>query len=70
VPVPPAVGEPLSEPGAGHLPTELGLESTAGFVGAAGHRLLKLAQLRLRVGLERAGESGDQSHSGLSVLST
>ena len=69
VPVAPAVGEPLAEPGAGDLPAQLGLEAAAGVAGAGRHRALDVAQLRLHVRLERAGESGNQFHGGLSVVS-
>jgi hypothetical protein len=58
VPVPPAVGEPLAEPGARHLPAKLGLEAAAGFAGAGRHRTFDLAQLGLQVRLQRAVDRG------------
>jgi hypothetical protein len=58
VPVPPAVGEPLPETGAGHLPAELGPEAAARLAGAGGDCALDVAQLGLQVRLERAGDGG------------
>jgi hypothetical protein len=60
----PANGEPLAQPGAGHLPAQLGPETTAGFASAAGHRALDVAQLGLHFCLERAGNGGGEFHSG------
>jgi hypothetical protein len=54
VPVAPAVGEPLAQPGARHLAPELGLEAAAGLAGAGGDRAFDIAQLGLHVCLERA----------------
>jgi hypothetical protein len=62
VPVAPAVGEPLAEPGARHLTAQLGPEAAAGVPRAGRHRALEVAQLRLHIGLQGAGESGDELH--------
>jgi hypothetical protein len=62
--IPPANGEPLAQPGAGHLPAQLGPETTAGFASAAGHRALDVAQLGLHVRLERAGNGRSELHRG------
>jgi hypothetical protein len=50
--VPPAVGEPLAEPGARNLPPQLGLEPAAGVARPGGHGALDATQLRLHVRLE------------------
>jgi hypothetical protein len=60
--VAPAVGEPLAELGAPDLPAQLGLEPAAGVASAAGHRALEVAQLRLHVRLQRAGDGGGKFH--------
>ena len=44
--VAPAVGEPLAEPGAGHLPAELGLEALACLLGARSDRPLDAPAIR------------------------
>ena len=62
VPLAPADGEPLAEPGAGHLPAELGPEAAASVAGAAGHRALEVAQLRPHVRLERARDDTCELH--------
>jgi hypothetical protein len=51
------------------LPTEFGLAAAAGLAGAGRNRAFDLAQLHLHVRLQRAGESGNQFHGGLSVVS-
>jgi hypothetical protein len=61
--VAPAVREPLAEPGAGHLPAELGPEAAAGVAGAGRHRALDVAQIGLHVRLERVGDRGSQLHA-------
>jgi hypothetical protein len=58
VPVAPAVGEPLAEPGARDLPAKLRLQALACRPGARSDRPRKVAQLRLHVRLERTGEAG------------
>jgi hypothetical protein len=45
VPVAPAVGESLAEPGVRDLPAELGPETAAGRARAAGDRALDVAKL-------------------------
>ena len=62
VPVAPAVGEPLAEPGAGDLTAQLGLEAAAGVASTGRHRALDVAQLGLHVRLERAGEGSGKLH--------
>ena len=64
VPVAPAVGEPLAEPGARDLTPEFGLEPAAGVARPGGHGALDVAQLRLHVCLERTGDSGSELHRG------
>ena len=53
--VPPAVGEPLAEPGARDLAAQLGFEAAAGFASADRHRTLDVAKL----GLARRRERND-----------
>ena len=60
--VAPAVGEPLAEPGAGHLAAELGPEAAAGVARTGNCRPLDVAQLRLHVRLQGAGESRGELH--------
>jgi hypothetical protein len=60
--VAPAVGEPLAEPGAGHLPAQLGLEALACRLGASSHRPLEAAQLGLQVSLQRVSDGGNELH--------
>jgi hypothetical protein len=60
--VAPAVGEPLPEPGARNLPAQLGLEPAAGVARPGRHRALEVAQLRLHVRLQRAGDGGGKFH--------
>ena len=67
--VAPAVGEPLPETGAPDLPAKLGLEAAAGIAGAGRHGTFDVTQLHLHVRLQGAGESGNQFHGGLSVVS-
>jgi hypothetical protein len=62
VPVAPAVGESLPEPGARDLTPKLGLKAASGIASAAAHRVFEVAQFGLHVCLERAGESGNQFH--------
>ena len=66
--VPPAVGEPLGETGAGHLPAEFGPEAAAGVARAGRHGALDGTQLGLHVGLERVGDGGGQLHAVLDPL--
>ena len=51
MPVAPAVGEPLPEPGARSLPAQLGLEPAAGIASTADHRTFDVAQIRLQARL-------------------
>jgi hypothetical protein len=67
--VAPAVGEPLAEPGARDLAAQLSLEAAASIAGAGRHGTFDVAQLHLHIRLQRAGESGNQFHGGLSVVS-
>jgi hypothetical protein len=61
--VAPAVGEPLPEPGARDLATQLGLQAAPGVPCPGRDRALDVAQLRLHVRLQRAGEGGGQFHA-------
>ncbi len=61
--VAPAVGEPLAEPRAGHLPAELGPETPAGVAGASRYRALDVAQLGLYAGLDGPNDPSGQLHA-------
>ena len=50
--VPPAVGEPLPEPGARDLAAQLFLEAAAGIASAAAHRAFDVAQLGFQKGTD------------------
>jgi hypothetical protein len=49
--VAPAVDEPLAEPGARHLPAQLGLEAATGRLSTGRHGTFDVAQLALHVRL-------------------
>jgi hypothetical protein len=65
VPVPPAVAEAWAKPSAGDLAAQFGLEAAASVAGAGHHRALEVAQLRLHIRLERAGDVGEEFHTGI-----
>jgi hypothetical protein len=67
--VAPAVGEPLPETGAPDLPAKFGPETAAGVASAGRHGTFDVTQLHLHVRLQRAGESSNQFHGGLSIVS-
>jgi hypothetical protein len=52
MPVAPAVGEPLTEPGAADLPAQLGLEPAASVARAVARGALDVAQLGAHVHLQ------------------
>jgi hypothetical protein len=63
VPVTPAVGEPLAEAGARHLPAQLRPEAPAGVAGAGDDRAFDVAQLGLYAGLDGPNDRGGQLHA-------
>jgi hypothetical protein len=62
MPVAPAVGEPLAEPGAPDLPAQLGHEPAACVARPGGRGAFDIAQLGLQIRLERAREGGGKLH--------